>query len=64
MDTQTIAVVEYYERSIYMDKTSAFDLFKEEIDSLCEDTESPCTKGDLLEAMKRVFELLHDLNQD
>ncbi len=47
-----------------MDKTSAFDLFKEEIDSLCEDTESPCTKGDLLEAMKRVFELLHDLNQD
>lgn len=44
-----------------MDKTSAFDLFKEEIDSLCENESEPCTKGDLLEAMKRVNELLLEL---
>lgn len=47
-----------------MDKPSAFDLFKEEIDSLCENESEPCTKGDLLEAMKRVNELLFDLFKD
>ena len=44
-----------------MDKSSAFDLFKEEIDSLCENESEPCTKGVLLEAMKRVNELLLEL---
>ncbi len=47
-----------------MDKSSAFDLFKEEIDLLCENKTEPCTKGDLLEAMKRVNELLLDLFKD
>lgn len=47
-----------------MDKSAAFESFKEEIDSLCENESEPCTKGDLLEAMHRVNELLSQLFRD
>lgn len=36
----------------------ALDTFKNDIDSLCENHSAPCTKGDLLEAMKRLNELI------
>ena len=46
-----------------MDK-SPFDIFKEEIDSLCANGSEPCTKEDLSFAMHRLYELLVEIHKN
>ena len=45
------------------DNESNRDIFKSEIDILCEDVDEPCTKGDLLQAMHLVYDLITSENE-